>query len=239
MESIVVDIGNSRIKIAQFIGNKIAHFKAFDHDMEAGAIAFIKKLKSQRAIFLSVSDKCESTKHLLKESGSVVFTNKHSLPFALRYKTPSTIGSDRLAAALGAYSMDTKSSWLIINLGSCITIDLLHKRQGFLGGNISPGWQMRIKAMHHFTSKLPLVKLPKGKSAGLGKTTTEALQNGATQGIVFEIESYIKYYQAKYKGLKCVLAGGDAAYFENQLKRGIFAEPNLVLKGLNYILANS
>ncbi len=238
METVCIDIGNTRIKIGQFVHNELIQFQAFTLKEEAQAAAYVTKLASGSVIYVQVSDRCPKLVRLLRTRHAVPFTTAMDMPFSVKYKNLSSLGPDRLAAALGAYSVNAEVSWLIINLGSCITIDFLHNRLGFLGGNISPGWQMRVRAMHRFTASLPLVNLPPLRPNGLGASTEEAIQLGATLGVIHELKGYIKFYQTKHKRLQCVLSGGDAAYFENQLERTIFAEPYLVLKGLNYFLTH-
>ena len=126
----------------------------------------------------------------------------------------------------------------MIDLGTCITYDFDNKRKEYLGGNIAPGWKMRLDAMHKFTHTLPRVKASK-PSGVLGKSTKEALQNGAVLGIVGEIKAYIATLETKYANINVILTGGDGAFFAELIDYQIFVDPNFVLKGLNEILKSN
>ena len=136
----------------------------------------------------------------------------------------------------GGRLLDLESAILIVNTGTCVTYDVLSADGEFLGGNIAPGLEMRWKAMHAFTSSLPLVNPQHAVESFLGHSTVTALENGGFQGLLMEIEGYFYRLRDNYPGLKCVLTGGSAHKFVNQLKIDIFADPYLVLKGLNHIL---
>jgi type III pantothenate kinase len=124
---------------------------------------------------------------------------------------------------------------LVIDMGTAITFDLITRESGYLGGNISPGMNTRLRALHAFTSKLPLVE-NEDIPSGLGRDTRSAILAGVQVGIVHEINGYTEYFNHHYPDLMIILTGGDADFFVNKLKKPIFAVPNLVLQGLNYIL---
>jgi len=138
----------------------------------------------------------------------------------------------------GAVKLFPKKSCLVADLGTCITYDFIDKSKKYLGGNIAPGMMMRLQAMDYFTDKLPMVK-PVLNTELLGLSTTEALQNGAIQGIILEIRGYEKTLSKKFGLINVILTGGDASFFAKHFKKRIFAEPNLVLTGLNEILAKN
>ena len=145
------------------------------------------------------------------------------------------MGLDRIAAAVGAHFLYPNNSLLIIDVGSAITFDFLSDKATFLGGNISPGLQFRLKSLHQFTNKLPLVQ-PKDQIKLFSQTTEEAINSGVIRGICYEIENYIEEYENNYENLTSVLTGGDTYFFARILKKRIFAEEKLVLIGLNQIL---
>ena len=157
------------------------------------------------------------------------------MPIVNLYNTPKTLGLDRLAAVVGASIQYPGKNILVIDIGTCMTFDFIDSKRNYHGGNISPGVELRLKAMHHFTSSLPLV-IRKNNMNILGKSTKEALQNGAFQGLKFEIEGFIKNLTNRTKSLTVILTGGDAVNFGETLESKIFVDPNLVLKGLNDIL---
>jgi type III pantothenate kinase len=165
----------------------------------------------------------------------VILDHHTKIPVKNKYDTPETLGKDRIAAVSAAYKLFTKNNHLVIDIGTCMTLDFVTKAGNYLGGNISPGVNLRLRAMHEFTSSLPLVKFDKTKKL-LGKSTNEAIKNGAVYGITTEIESYIRRLEIKYDNINVILTGGDATFFGELIDYQIFVDPNLVLKGLNEIL---
>ena len=157
------------------------------------------------------------------------------IPLKNRYKTPSTLGKDRLANAIAGAFLFPGKNVLVIDAGTCIKYDFVNSRKEYLGGSISPGVEMRFKAMHHFTGKLPLVSASASKKI-TGQTTKEALQTGVLIGIEEEIKGFIQRYMNKYKSLKIILTGGDSFRFAGELNLSIFAAADLVNIGLNEII---
>ena len=145
---------------------------------------------------------------------------------------------DRIAAAVGAYTKKPNKAHLVIDAGSCMTLDVIDKNGVFIGGNITPGMQMRIKAMNDHTDKLPIVPL-RFNADLLGKNTKMALQNGAVRGTLFEIEAFIACANGQYPRININLTGGDANFLAKYLKSKILADPNLVFTGLNEIILHN
>ena len=176
---------------------------------------------------------------------SGLFTGKNSrfyfldadtpLPVKIEYGTPETLGRDRIAGVVGAFYEKPDCNVLIIDAGTAITYDLLLKPGIFAGGNIAPGVKMRLKALHHFTGKLPLIEKI-GDFPLMGTNTETAIRAGVIQGILFEIEGYIRKLKTVYPDLFIFLTGGDAFLLAEKLKTPIFVDKNIVLKGLNRIL---
>lgn len=157
------------------------------------------------------------------------------LPFQNSYRTPETLGSDRIANAAGAVTLFGNQATFVIDLGTCLTTTLVVEKR-LLGGSISSGMAMRFAALNTFTGRLPLEEAPRDfPSYVLGTTTSESIRSGVCAGIVGEIQFFIDHYCKEYKGLNVLLTGGDSAYFAPRLKSPIFAEPNLTLIGLNEI----
>lgn len=157
------------------------------------------------------------------------------LPVVNLYETPKTLGYDRMAAVVGAYSQFPGKDILVIDAGTCITYEFIDSKGRYHGGNISLGLQMRLKALHQFTGRLPLVSI-EGASCLMGRNTETAIRSGVLKGIEYEISGCIKSMKAKYPGLLVFLTGGDEFSFETNIKNSIFADRFLVLKGLNRIL---
>ena len=165
----------------------------------------------------------------------IVFDHFTSIPVTNTYDTPETLGKDRLAAIIAAQKMFPGKAVLVVDIGTCITYDLINQNKEYLGGNISPGWMMRIQAMHRYTDKLPLVEKIIHPDL-IGKSTVKALQNGSFYGTKGEIESFIRQFDKRFKGLKVIFTGGDAQLFLDHMESKIIIRPHLVLEGLNEIL---
>lgn len=189
------------------------------------------------------------------------------LPITLLYKTPETLGSDRLASALAATVFFPGENTLVINAGTCLITDFVTDKGEYIGGSIAPGSQMRLRAMHYFTGKLPLIELNKsvpgwpgpatefnksvtglpGQAAEVnkaimelpGQSTENSMLAGVTTGMVAEIDGLIEIWQKKISFFNVILSGGDAIFFGKKLKNRIFAVDNVVLHGLNLMLKHN
>jgi len=157
------------------------------------------------------------------------------LPIENLYETPETLGKDRLAAAVGANELFPDQNLLIIDAGTAITYDLVSEKNEFIGGNISPGLQMRFKALNHFTGKLPLVSYS-DEFQDIGRNTTDAIRAGVQNGILYEIAQTIELFNKNYQNLQIVMTGGDSIFFDKKLNYTIFVHFNITLIGLNRIL---
>jgi type III pantothenate kinase len=164
-----------------------------------------------------------------------ILSEKTNVPIINKYKTPNTLGKDRLAAVVGASFLFPKKDILIFDAGTCLTIDFVNARKEYLGGRISPGIEMRYKALNTFTDKLPLVQQAK-ISTIIGDDTNSSIVSGVQQGVLAEVKSIISDYKSQNFDIITVVTGGDCFFFEKELKNSIFANPHLVLVGLNEIL---
>jgi type III pantothenate kinase len=158
------------------------------------------------------------------------------LPIVNGYLTPKTLGLDRIAAAIGAWELAGRKPILAIDLGSCITYEFIDERAVYRGGAISPGLQMRAKAMNSFTARLPLVDLDQKPENALGNSTLTCMQSGIWYGVEYELLGHIEAFRLKIPEIKVYICGGDSLSFESLAKDHIFVVPNLVLHGLNCIL---
>ena len=164
-----------------------------------------------------------------------VLSEKTPLPIINNYKTSLTLGKDRLAAVVGASVLYPGKDVLVFDAGTCLTIDFINSDKEYVGGRISPGIEMRYNALHTFTDKLPLIKSEKNTLV-IGNDTKTSIISGVQQGILAEVKTIISEYKSKNTDTVFVFTGGDSFYFEKELKNSIFANPNLVLIGLNEIL---
>lgn len=238
MMKLVVDIGNTLTKIAVFDKSDIVDFFSAENTsnlifdqlldkfpaIKTGIIASVREIDSDFVSFLN------SKLKLIHLNESI------SLPFKNNYKSPGSLGYDRIAAVAGASGIFPGKDVLVINAGTCITYDLITADNVYLGGGISPGIQMRFKAMHTFTGKLPLIKPDfETKAKLIGDNTKRSILSGVHNGILCEVEGIINQYTSQFPELIVVISGGDYKYFDKYLKNNIFASPNIVLTGLNRI----
>lgn len=237
MYTLAIDIGNSRIKAGHFRQEQLVKVDTFTAYTALGQ-AVSGGAGPDAIILAAVVPVPEWVKEHLGEVAALWELNPGlSLPIGYAYNTPETLGHDRLAAAAASWALFPQQPSLVIDCGSCITYDYISPEGVFEGGSISPGLQMRLTAMGTFTAALPAVELNEQEDVPLtGKSTRGALLSGAFYGVLREMEGFIQAYQQQQPQLRTVLSGGHAAFFESNLKTAIFAEPHLVLKGLNQIL---
>lgn len=239
MVNLAVDIGNSRTKAGIFDGaQKMIATQQWDHFVSDQLLELATNHNINNVIFSSVNDTL-SEAHIepfAKQFYCIQLDAQTPLPIDNHYSTPETLGKDRLAAIVGAFELYPGEHCLVIDAGTCITYEVLEAGGHYRGGNIAPGLQMRLKAMHHFTKRLPAVA-PEQVEDPIGKSTTHAMQNGATLGLLLEIEGFIDLCCKLFGKIRVILTGGDADFLALQLKREIFVHHNLVLQGLNKILS--
>ena len=232
MKNLIIDIGNTRIKGGLFENGKLIK-ETIWLDLE-GVVEFHLKEKPDHVLISSVKEDSDTLREILRFP-FMYFDKSTPLPITNKYSTPHTLGSDRLAGVIGGLTHAGKGPVLSIDLGTCITYDLLTAGDEYLGGAISPGLQMRARAMAEQTKNLPKVDL-EGAVAALGDSTSASLKSGIYYGIKGEIAEFISQYSQDHQNLKVFLCGGDANFFERLTKDHIFVIPNLVLHGLNRIL---
>lgn len=235
MLNLAVDVGNSAIKYALFNGDT---FLQAGQVTEEAYLAQIPELRGvTRVIISSVRETESALPELLSYSGNITrLTYQTPVPVQNLYETPQTLGMDRLAAVVGANYLFPDVNCLVIDAGTCITCDFVDVGKVYHGGSISPGLEMKFKAMHTFTRKLPLIQQAADKAHLSGKNTRDAMRSGVLNGTVAELNGFIELYKSNTPDLAVVLCGGDAAFFETNLKATIFVVPELVLIGLNRIL---
>lgn len=235
--NLVIDSGNTSTKVAIFDQENLLEKKVLS---AAGDVEnFLRQAEAQNLIVSSVNADAD---HLLNLAThipkKIKLTPSLPLPIHNLYQTPNTLGVDRIAGVCGAIQLFPSKNTLVIDAGTCITYDFVDDNHQYHGGGISPGLTMRFKAVHTFTAKLPLVET-KADPDLIGNSTETSIQSGIVLGLIDEIDGIIARYRAKYRELQVILCGGDAPFFENQLKASIFACPNLVLIGLNRILLHN
>ena len=235
--NLVIDIGNTSTKLAVFEEDTLVEVSSQAGQTLETLSQFIAPYTIVQGIVATVVDlNPEIFRQLEALPFAVLWLGRNTpLPIANRYESPETLGYDRIAAVVGAYAQFPEKNILVIDAGTAITYEFIDAEGQYWGGNISPGIYMRFKALHHFTSRLPLVS-PKGRLPEMGKDTETAIRSGVMKGIEHEIQGYIMSLRYKYPELLVFLTGGDEFSFDSKLKNIIFADRFLVLKGLNRIL---
>lgn len=233
---LIIDIGNTRIKAALFKNGEVLEVRFYDTFLDLLADDTLIKL-GKKAIIGSVVEGVEELHSSLnKVIPTVLFTSSTPTPLKNNYQSSATLGSDRLTASVGAFSLYPNTNVLVIDCGTCIKYNFTNSKNEYLGGGISPGIQMRFKALEHFTSKLPLIDVDFSYKELIGNTTQNSILSGVINGSIAEIDGIINDYKQQFPNLICILTGGDSEYLAKRLKNSIFVHQNLVLKGLNDIL---
>ncbi|MCG8329975.1 MAG: type III pantothenate kinase [Chitinophagales bacterium] len=236
--NLAIDIGNTRVKVGVFDDARLEFYFVFDNISLEKINDLATNHKIENIIYSSVNNSF-NTEEIAKLSSNIVFlelTSDTPLPIKNLYRTPKTLGKDRLAAVIGAWANFPGKDCLIVDVGTCITYDILQADGAYLGGNIAPGINMRLKAMHAFTARLPELETRTISRQWIGDSTDTAMQNGAQVGALMEATAFIDYCEQRFGTLEVIFTGGDADFFANHLKRKIFVNQNLVLEGLNKIL---
>jgi type III pantothenate kinase len=240
--NLVLDLGNTFGKIAVCDSNQVIEAATYDRITSREIAYFNARYSGLKGVIISsvVNYSREIIDYLSNLYNPCIELN-HSTPIPLknRYRTPDTLGYDRIAAAVGAYTNYPGRTVLVIDAGTAITYDIVTAKGEFLGGNISPGLEIRFKSLHKYTTRLPHLERPEEKPPLVGSSTREAIQSGVVNGLMFEVDGFIDTISQKYPKLQVVLTGGDAKYFAEKLKSSIFVDLNLNLIGLNRILEHN
>ena len=226
------DFGNTRLKCGVFDGPVIREVITLENDRDDTIAALIKTYKPAKSLLSSVIDHNPAMETMLSMSSKFHNLDHHSkIPVTTPVGKPETIGADRLALVVAASDMFPGNNNLVIGLGTAITYNFINKQKEFLGGGISPGMEMRFKSLQMFTAKLPLVE-KNWNFPLIGYDTRTNILSGVILGMAKEIDGIIDSYSEKYNNLNVLLTGGDSTYFAHHLKNKIFADLNLIFKGL-------
>ena len=235
--NLVLDIGNNYFKIGIYKNSDLIYFFSDNSSKIESAINNVlsKYNDLSCAIISNVSsintvDLFDSYKIRVLQLNSTF-----NFPFKIQYKTPLTLGNDRLALAAAASLLYPKSNKVIIDVGTCITIDFIDYNNNFYGGSISPGIDMRYKSLNNYTANLPLLEIS-DKFSYPGDSTENSIHSGVIGGVCNEIKGFIKNISSKHDDVKVILTGGNAKFLSKTLKITIFANQNFILDGLNSIL---
>ena len=238
MKTICIDAGNTFIKIALMEDGIILSLASFSLGDTEGLFSHVASLPSVDAGILSsvsVVNRAIIDVVLQKAVNFIELTSATPIPIRNLYKTPETLGKDRLAAVVGAYTLFPDRDILVFDAGTALTIDFIDKEGNYHGGNISPGLNMRFRALHDYTKNL-FLHTQTDDYVLLGDSSESAIVSGVQNGMVFEMNYYTNHFVKKFPNLVTILTGGDINFFANKIERYIFAEPNLVFIGLENII---
>ena len=236
--NLIIDIGNTSTKLAVFQRDKVLIAKTVEGFSLVIEVENLLKqfTEIKRGFVSSVGFLSEDElKTLEKRLPMTILNSTLKLPFKVHYKTPNSLGADRLALMAAAATQYSGKNVLVIDAGSCITYDFIDSKKNYLGGAIAPGIQMRYKSLGDFTSSLPTLQKIVPKNS-IGNSTHDSIHSGVINGVLYEIEGTVNEYQNKYPDLTVILTGGDADFLCKQLKISIFANSDFLLEGLNFLL---
>lgn len=232
---IVIDGGNTRIKVAQFQQEKLQNIEVFG-DQKALNI-FLKECLSAEAIIISNVGNWQFAPLETFKGVCILLDSTTAVPFLSLYASPKTLGNDRRALAAAALSEYPQQNCLVLDAGTCLTCDFVDKDGRYYGGAISPGLNMRFTALNTYTQNLPKINWSdKNLPSLIGDSTANSILSGVVRGYLAEIEGIIEQYKGEFPDLRIVLCGGDTSLLLPWLKNDIFAPSNFLIKGLEYIL---
>ena len=235
--NLVVDIGNTLLKLAVFDGGRLVAQQCVGELREETFAGLLGGARAARAVVASTRGEAPAIVEAVRRHTDYLleFTPATPVPIGNAYLTPATLGRDRLAAAVGAATLYPRRNALMVDFGTAVTLDFVSADGVFRGGCISPGMAMRFRALHEYTAALPLCDATDSAEL-LGRTTDEAVRLGVMNSLAFEIEGYIARMQGEIEDLCVIFTGGDTNFFAKRIKNTIFANCNLVFWGLNRIL---
>ncbi len=233
---LAVDIGNTRVKTAVFEQNNLLQKEVFEID---SLVISIEKMvskfpKIKKIVVGSVKNVPKSAFEAFENNFEIHFISRQApFPFKNLYKTPQTLGIDRLILASGAVLQYPAQNRLVIDAGTCVTFDFIDQNNQYFGGSISPGLRLRYAALHQYTDKLPLLETENPKKL-IGNSTQQSIHSGVVNGLIFEIDGFIDQLKQEYSNFIIILTGGDAEFLAKRLKNAIFANSNFLLESLNH-----
>ena len=232
---LIIDIGNTAVKTALFEDKQMISSAVLNDCTLQSILVFVEGQAISDAIVSSVKAIDTDLEQIIQHFDAHFLSENTLLPITIDYKTPNTLGKDRIAAVVGVSFLFPKQDVLVLDAGTCLTVDFINKDKVYKGGRISPGIRMRYTALNQFTSNLPLCEFSES-SMIIGDDTDSSIISGVQQGILAEVRGIINVYKMENKDTIIAVTGGDCFFFEKELKSSIFANPFLVMEGLNEIL---
>ena len=227
---LAIDAGNTSIKAGRFERDCLIEVKRFQHSELDSFYSYINLFANAPSILSSVVSS-QLTAEISSRTNAILVDTTTSIPVTIEYATRNTLGIDRLCNVVAVTSRLNSEFGVVIDIGTCIKFDLITKTGRYKGGSISPGIDLRYKALNDYTGKLPKLS-NKSRTKLVGDSTVSSIQSGVINGINAEIKGLMGMYSMQYESLTFFITGGDAAYFDIHSKNGIFADENLTLIGL-------
>ncbi|NVK65854.1 MAG: type III pantothenate kinase [Flavobacteriales bacterium] len=229
----IIDAGNSNVKVAHFDSNELTDLKRFPSDDLTLLKNYLSTLSGNFALSSVLSG--DKTNEILAVNKDILLL-KTDTPTDMKvsYGTTNTLGMDRLCNAIYAYKHSKTEYAVVIDVGTCIKFDIVHTTEGYMGGSIAPGIDLRYKALNDYTGNLPLLS-NKSTTNLVGTSTHLSIQSGVMNGISAEINGMMDRYRERFSDLTFFMTGGDAQHFDIRTKNDIFADENLTLLGLHEI----
>jgi len=236
--NLIVDLGNTQTKVGIFSGKELIKKLSFDKNSPIDIKKILAEFPEVKNSIVSsvINHNKDIINTLQNKTHSLSFDLNTNLFFKILYKTPETLGKDRIAADAGAVALYPQKPLLVIDAGTCIKYNFITANAEFIGGAISPGIDMRYKALSFFTDRLPHLQFEQDFNEVVGTSTKGSIVSGVQQGALYEIEGYIKHFKERNKNGIIVATGGNLSFLVDALKNSIFAAPDLILSGLNEIL---
>jgi len=228
---LVIDIGNTRLKTGVFSNHELVKTNRIILEDFEGELSHFSSQRFDEVIISSVVSPQLLGKIKKYWKAPIIIDSDTTLPFENNYETPETLGIDRLCNAMFGYMHSETDTAVVIDLGTCLKFDTISRTKGYLGGSISPGIQLRYKALNQFTGKLPLLNYTEQIDL-IGRTTHSSMHSGVMNAIRAELDGFMKEYSNKFEDLTFFVTGGDLEHFDLASKNDIFADENLTLKGL-------
>lgn len=229
----IIDAGNSNVKVARFKGDELADLKRFPSNDLSELKGYLSQCTGNFALASVLSE--EQTQEILAINNNILLIQTTvSIDMKVSYGTTNTLGMDRLCNAMYAFKRMQTEYAVVVDIGTCIKFDIVHKTDGYIGGSISPGINLRYKSLNDYTGKLPLLS-NKSTTDLVGTSTQLSIQSGVINGMSAEINGMIDGYRDRFSSLTFFMTGGDAQYFDIRSKNDIFADENLTLVGLHEI----
>ncbi len=238
MDSLIIDIGNSRTKLAVFNNDKLIRIFNIEQVTDASIENILVQYPAiTQCIVSNVGDQNDSIYKIGKNKikHTINFDSDLKIPIENLYETPETLGKDRLAAAIGANFMFPNQNLIVIDAGTAITYEFVNSKNQYLGGYITPGIQTRLNSLNHYTSKLPLLN-PEIIKNKIGKSTKSSILGGLQKSISGEFKEVISMFNVETEKIKLILTGGNSDYFDKILKNYKFVPLEITLIGLNRLL---